>query len=170
MRVVVMGVAGCGKTTLGRALAPRLGAAFVDADDLHPPANRARMAAGQPLTDADRWPWLDLVAGVLRDRAPVVVACSALRRCYRDRLRTGAGAPLRFLWLTGPRAVLATRLAARQGHFLPPALLDSQLATLEPPGPAEAAALDLTLPPAALLAAALAALSGTNSPPESPAS
>ncbi len=156
LRLVAMGVSGCGKTTLGAALAGALGAAFVDADDLHPPANRAQMAAGVPLADADRWPWLDLVAAALRDRAPVVVACSALRHSHRDRLRQAGG--VRFLYLAAPREVIAARLAARQGHFMPATLLDSQCATLEPPGPDEALALDARLPPDALLAEALARL------------
>ena len=156
MRIVVMGVAGSGKSTLGAALATRLGAAFVDTDDLHPPANRAKMAAGTPLTDADRAPWLDLVAEVLRDRAPVVVACSALRRAYRDRLREAGG--VRFLHLAAPKEAIAARMAARRGHFMPASLLDSQYETLEPPGPDEALTLDARLPPEALLAEALARL------------
>lgn len=156
LRLVVLGVSGCGKTTLGEALAGALGAAFVDADDLHPPANRAKMAGGEALADADRWPWLDLVAETLRDRAPVVVACSALRRAYRDRLRQAGGDGVRFLHLAAPRKVIAARLAARQGHFMPESLLDSQFATLEPPGPGEALVLDTRLPPEDLLAQALA--------------
>lgn len=156
LRLVVMGVSGCGKTTLGAALAARLGAGFVDADDLHPPANRAKMARGEALTDGDRAPWLDLVAGVLRNRAPVVVACSALRRAYRDRLREAG--EVRFLHLAAPREVIAARLAARQGHFMPASLLDSQYATLEPPGPDEAVTLDARLAPDALLEQALARL------------
>ena len=156
LRLVVMGVSGCGKSTLGAALAARLGVAFVDADDLHPPANRAKMAAGVALTDADRWPWLDLVTGVLQDRAPVVVACSALRRAYRDRLRRAG--EVRFLHLAAPREVIAARLAARQGHFMPASLLDSQYATLEPPGPDEAVSLDARLTPDVLLEQALARL------------
>lgn len=161
LRLVVMGVSGCGKTTLGEALAAALEAEFVDADDLHPPANRAKMARGEALTDADRAPWLDRVAGVLRDRAPVVVACSALRRAYRDRLR-GAGkngvGGVRFLHLAAPKEVIAARMAARRGHFMPASLLDSQYETLEPPGPDEALTLDARLPPEALLAEALARL------------
>ena len=152
-----MGVSGCGKTTLGRALAERLGAAFVDADDLHPAAKVAKMASGQPLTDADRWPWLHRVAGALKDLAPVVVACSALRRAYRDQLR-GAG-DVRFLHLAAPQEVIADRMAARQGHFMPPGLLASQYATLEPPGPEEALILDAALPPKALVEQALVRLS-----------
>lgn len=90
-RIVLMGVSGCGKTTIGRALSQRMGVAYVDGDDLHPPANIARMASGLPLRDEDRWPWLDRVARVLRLQAPVIVGCSALRHAYRDRLRQGGG-------------------------------------------------------------------------------
>ncbi len=133
--VVLMGVAGSGKTTVGRALAARLGLDFVDADDLHPAANKARMRAGTPLTDAERWPWLDAVHSVLRAAAAAgtgaVVACSALRAAYRDRLAHELP-ELRFVHLTADRDVLAARLAARRGHFFGPALLDSQLETLEP--------------------------------------
>ncbi len=158
MRLVVMGVSGCGKTTVGALLAARLGAAFVDADALHPAGNVAKMAAGQPLTDADRWPWLDLAAAALRDRAPVVMACSALRRAYRDRLRAAGG--VCFLHLAAPQPVIAARMATRHGHFMPPSLLASQYATLEPPGPEEALELDARLSPKALVDAALAALAG----------
>ncbi|MFE5336073.1 gluconokinase [Isoptericola sp. NPDC056573] len=135
--VVVMGVAGCGKSTVGWLLAARLGLQFVDADDLHPPSNVAKMSAGTPLTDDDRRPWLARVAEVLRggdDGAPAVVACSALRRSYRDILRAGAGGDVAFVHLHGDRDLLARRIAARADHFMPPALLDSQLATLEPLG------------------------------------
>ncbi|MFI2101784.1 gluconokinase [Isoptericola sp. NPDC019693] len=133
--VVVMGVAGSGKSTVGTLLAARLGLRFVDADDLHPPANVAKMSAGTPLTDDDRRPWLARVGDVLRTGAetgaPVVVACSALRRAYRDALRRGAGGDVAFAHLHGDRDLLARRIAARADHFMPPALLDSQLATLE---------------------------------------
>ena len=132
-----MGVAGCGKSSVGAALSERLGIPYRDGDDLHPPANVAKMAAGTPLGDEDRWPWLDRVAAVLSTGAPVIVGCSALRRAYRDRLRQGAGAPVRFVHLAGDCALVAARMAARQGHFMPAALLDSQFATLEPPGPDE---------------------------------
>jgi gluconokinase len=126
-----MGVSGSGKTTVGSALAVRLGVPFVDADDLHPAANVQKMVAGIPLTDDDRWPWLDAVGAVLA-RGPVVVACSALRRTYRDRLR--AAAPdLALIYLHGSRELLADRMAHR-AHFMPVSLLDSQLATLEVPG------------------------------------
>jgi gluconokinase len=134
--VVVMGVSGSGKTTVGMALAARLGVPFTDGDDLHPAANLRKMTDGVPLTDADRWPWLDAVGAVLAEGAHVV-ACSALRRAYRDRLR--AAAPdLRVVHLEVPREVLEERMTHR-AHFMPVALLDSQLATLEPPGPGEGA-------------------------------
>ncbi|MBD7919280.1 gluconokinase [Cellulomonas sp. Sa3CUA2] len=127
-----MGVAGCGKSTVGSLLARLLGVPFVDADGLHPPANVARMSAGVPLTDADRAPWLASVAAeVAAAPTGAVVACSALRRRYRDALRAGAPGTV-FVHLTGTREVLAARIGARIDHFMPPALLDSQLATLEP--------------------------------------
>ncbi|MEZ5190232.1 MAG: gluconokinase [Schumannella sp.] len=130
--VAVCGVSGSGKTTVGESLAARLGWEFTDGDDLHPPANVRKMSAGIPLTDEDRWPWLDAVGAALA-RGARVVACSALRREYRDRLRSAApGAS--FVMLDAPREVLAERMAARPGHFMPVALLDSQLATLERPG------------------------------------
>jgi carbohydrate kinase (thermoresistant glucokinase family) len=133
--VVVMGVSGSGKTTVGAALADALGLRFVDGDALHPAANVAKMAAGIPLDDADRAPWLDAI-GALLATGPVVVACSALKRAYRDRLR--AAAPeLHLVFLDGSRELLASRMAARPGHFMPASLLDSQLATLERPDPDE---------------------------------
>ncbi len=142
-----MGVAGSGKTTLGHALSVRLRLPYVDGDELHSEANIARMARGLPLTDADRWPWLDRVARVLDRRAPVIVGCSALRRAYRDRLRQGARGPVRFVHLAGSAPLIARRMAARPGHFMPLALLDSQFATLEPPDPDEnALTLDISLP------------------------
>lgn len=155
LRLVVMGVSGSGKTTLGRALAERLHLPFRDGDDLHPPANREKMRAGVALTDADRWPWLDRVAAVLRDEAPLVVACSALRRVYRDRIRAGAGGPVIFLHLTGERDLIAARMAGRQGHFMPATLLDSQFATLEPLAPGEGFTLGIEGPVPDLLAQAL---------------
>ena len=121
--IIVMGVSGSGKSTIGALLAERLGWPFADADGFHPPENVAKMAAGTPLTDADRWPWLDANAGHIdaarKAGQPVVVACSALRRAYRERLRAGHG-DLIFLHLAGAPEVIATRQAARQGHFMPP--------------------------------------------------
>jgi len=135
-----MGVSGTGKSTVGVALADRLGAAWVDGDDLHPPANVAKMAAGVPLDDADRAPWLDRVGAWLAEHGSAaggVVACSALRRAYRDRLR--AAAPTTFhVHLDGPVEVVAARQAGRPGHFMPASLLASQLALLEPLAPDEA--------------------------------
>jgi len=135
MIVVVMGVCGCGKTTVGRALAASLAWPFLDADDFHPPANVAKMASGQPLTDADRWPWLDRLASelaaIFARGGDGVLACSALKQSYRDRLARAGD--VRFVHLAGDRDTIAARLAARQHRYMPPALLDSQLATLEAP-------------------------------------
>jgi len=134
-RVVVMGVSGSGKSTVGRALAEARGVPFLDADDLHPEANVAKMTAGIPLTDEDRGPWLEAVGAWLAERSDGVVACSALKRAYRDVLR--ASAPdARFVHLAADRAVVAERISHRRegGHFMPPSLLHSQYADLEPLG------------------------------------
>jgi len=133
--IVVMGVSGAGKTSVGEGLAARLGAPFVEGDALHPAANVAKMAAGVPLGDEDRLPWLEAVAAaVAAEPAPeVVVTCSALRRAYRDILRLHCGRPVVFVFLEGSPSLLAARMGARTGHFMPPALLASQLATLEDP-------------------------------------
>jgi gluconokinase len=132
--LVVMGVAGCGKSTVAELLADRLGWPLGEADDWHPAANVAAMTAGTALTDADRAPWLLAVRDWIDAQdGDCVLTCSALRRSYRDVLRTAA-ARVRFVHLAGSREQLAERLAARTGHFMPPALLDSQLATLEPLG------------------------------------
>lgn len=128
---VVMGVSGCGKSTVGRALAERLNLTFRDGDALHPAANIAKMAQGEALTDADREPWLRAVGAELRPG--IVMACSALRRSYRDILREIALAQVVFLYLEGRRDLLIGRMLERKGHFMPAALLDSQLATLEEP-------------------------------------
>lgn len=151
--VVVMGVSGCGKSTVGALLADRLGVPFLDADSLHPPENLAKMARGTPLDDADRWPWLRVVGSALAGYPDgAVVACSALRRAYRDLL--GEAVPgLRFVHLVGTREQLAARMRDRDGHFMPVSLLDTQLATLEPLGVDEPGiVLDCTLHPAALAA------------------
>jgi len=148
--IVVMGVTGSGKSRIGASLATRIGAPFIDGDDLHPAANKQKMAAGIALNDADRAPWLDAIASVL-GRAPVVVACSALKRRYRDRLRKAAP-DFRLLYLEGPAATLAQRLGARSHEFMPAGLLESQLATLEPPGTDEGAlTLDIRLSPRAIV-------------------
>lgn len=154
-RFVVMGVSGCGKSSVGKAVAAALGARFVDGDDLHPPENIARMARGEPLTDADRAPWLDRVGEVLGEGpCPIVVACSALKRSYRDRITALAGGPVTYLFLAGSPDVIAARMAARSGHFMPPSMLQSQFAALEPPGPDEVAVrVDIDQPFAAVVAA-----------------
>ncbi|MBN7793897.1 gluconokinase [Microbacterium esteraromaticum] len=128
--VVIMGVSGVGKSTVGRRLADALQRPFLDADDLHPATNVAKMSAGTPLDDDDRWPWLDLVGDAIRENPRTIVACSALRRAYRDRLRERTS-DLLFLHLTAPAQVLSARLSRRQGHFMAASMLQSQLDTLE---------------------------------------
>jgi len=136
--LVVMGVSGTGKSTVARLIAEQAGWALIEADDVHPPANIDKMSAGVALTDEDRWPWLDaLGARISATPGSVVVACSALRRVYRDRLRV-PGRRTYVLHLAGPAPVIAERLRGRSGHFMPPALLDSQLRALEPLEPDEA--------------------------------
>ena len=138
--IVVMGVSGSGKTTIAKGLAAAEGWTLLEGDSFHPPANVAKMAAGTPLTDEDRWPWLRaIVAAIDAYRARgenAVVACSALRKAYRDIL-IGDRRDVRLVYLKGSRALIAERLRARKGHFMPPALLDSQFRTLEEPGPDE---------------------------------
>jgi gluconokinase len=133
--IVVMGVSGCGKTSVGEGIAARLGFAFVEGDALHPRQNVEKMSAGVPLEDADRWPWLDLIGEALREAhgAGLVVTCSALKKAYRDRLRQAAGGDLVFVFLEGSHELLRQRIGERRGHFMPPSLLDSQFATLEDP-------------------------------------
>lgn len=135
--IVVMGVSSSGKSTVGAALAERLHAPFLDGDGYHPPANVEKMRAGTPLSDADRWPWLESLALALgaaaRTHGVAVGACSALRRAYRDFITEKAGEPVLFVYLEGTRQVIAARIAARRHEFMPASLLDSQFATLEPP-------------------------------------
>ncbi|PZF59895.1 gluconokinase [Curtobacterium sp. MCSS17_008] len=137
--LVVMGVSGSGKSTLAATVAGQLGWDFAEGDEMHPPANVAKMQAGTPLTDDDRWPWLDVVAGWIRDRldsgTPGVVTCSALKRSYREVLRAPG---VVFVHVAGDAALVEQRMSARSGHFMPTSLLASQLATLEPPQPDEA--------------------------------
>jgi gluconokinase len=138
--LIVMGVSGSGKTTIGEQLAARIGWRYEDADTFHPAANVAKMSAGQPLTDEDRWPWLRAIADEI-DRASaagerVVIGCSALRRVYRDMLVHGRS-DIRIIYLEGTQALIAGRLGERKGHFMPPGLLTSQFKTLEPPTPDE---------------------------------
>jgi carbohydrate kinase (thermoresistant glucokinase family) len=155
-RIVVMGVSGCGKSSVGIALADALGARFIDGDDLHPAANKAKMSAGIPLDDYDRWPWLDLVSKALAEDASTVVACSALRRVYRERILAGAPNTF-FIHLNGSREILEQRLGNRTGHFMPAALLDSQLATLEPlAGDEPGAVIDIEQPISQIIALAQA--------------
>ena len=133
-KFVVMGVSGCGKSSVGAAVAERLGIGYIDGDDLHPPENIAKMSRGIPLTDADRTPWLVRVGQRLEEiEGPVVIGCSALKRAYRDIIRDNAGESVCFLHLEGSRETLSERMAKRSGHFMPVSLLESQLATLESP-------------------------------------
>jgi gluconokinase len=152
--VVVMGVAGCGKSTVGALLAERLGAEFLDGDDFHPPGNVAKMAAGTPLTDQDRAPWLERLNAELRRREHAVLACSALKESYRRAL--GRGVACRFVHLRGSLELIRARMAARQHRYMPVTLLESQFAALEPP--AGAVEIDVALPPAECVAAILAQL------------
>ncbi len=148
--LVVMGVSGCGKSTIAGVLNGRLGWELVEGDDLHPVENVAKMAAGHPLDDADREPWLRRIRARIDDAVaagrPEIITCSALKRHYRDELRDPH---VVFVYLHGTRDLLLARLGARHGHFMPAALLDSQLADLEPPGPDEQMIdVDIALPPA----------------------
>lgn len=159
-RFVVMGVSGCGKSSVGAILAAHLAGIYVDGDDLHPAANVAKMRVGIPLTDGDRWPWLDKVGACLAladDTA--LIGCSALKRVYRDRIRAAVGAPVFFIHLAGTKEIILRRMEARQDHFMPPALLDSQFAALEPPGSDEwAITVDIDQPLDAIVVAIIAAL------------
>lgn len=162
MILVVMGVSGCGKTVVGQALAKALGWPFLDGDDFHPPGNVEKMRSGTPLTDDDRWPWLDRIAAEMRavhaSGGQAVLACSALKQSYRDRLAAWTISPqeLRFVHLVGDYDTLASRLASRQHRYMPPTLLASQFATLEPP--ADAIDIDVRMPVAEQVAAIRAAL------------
>jgi carbohydrate kinase (thermoresistant glucokinase family) len=160
--LVVMGVSGCGKTTVGERLAAVLGWPFDEGDRYHPPANIAKMSARVPLSDDDRWPWLRALAGRIAEHERAgessVMSCSSLKRAYRDLLRGGAPR-VRFLHLHGDKAVLAERLAARSEHFFPATLLDSQYAALEPLAPDEdGVVVDVALDPDAQVREGLARL------------
>ena len=148
-RLIIMGVSGCGKSTVGERLGARTRIPFIEGDTLHPPRNVALMAAGTPLTDEDRAGWLDDIAsrfGALEADAGLIISCSALKRKYRDRLRA-ACPDLRFIHLHGDKTLLEQRLQYRTGHYMPPSLLTSQLQTLEPPSSDEPAiTLDIALP------------------------
>ncbi|WP_355660907.1 gluconokinase [Halomonas salifodinae] len=157
-KVVVMGVSGCGKSLIGAQLAERLEVPFFDADDFHSAANVQKMADGIPLTDADRAGWLEELAGLLAREPGLVLACSALKRRYRERLRQAVPA-LRFLYLEGDFATIRGRLAGRQDHYFKgDDMLRSQFAQLEPPGPDEASTVPIDQPPARVLQRCLASL------------
>ncbi|WP_369213649.1 gluconokinase [Streptomyces flavofungini] len=164
--VVIMGVAGTGKTTIGPLLADRLGVLYAEGDDFHPPANIEKMSSGTPLTDDDRWPWLDAIGAWADGRAGKggVVSSSALKRSYRDRLRAAAPGAV-FVHLTGDRALIEDRMSHRQGHFMPTALLDSQFATLQPLGADEAGvSVDVSGSPEEITDRAVEALDGLEAP------
>jgi carbohydrate kinase (thermoresistant glucokinase family) len=154
---VIMGVAGSGKSVIGEQLARALDVPFVEGDDLHSSANKRRMAAGIPLTDDDRHGWLLAIAARLREAqrtgTGLVATCSALKRGYRDLLRSAGAADAQFVYLAGPRDLIAERLAQRQGHFMPLSLLESQFTTLEEPAPDESAwKIDISATPPAIIA------------------
>jgi gluconokinase len=164
-QIIVMGVSGSGKSTIGALVAGSLGVPFIDGDSLHPQSNVEKMAGGLPLNDDDRWPWLAAVGNTLADAARqgtgMVIACSALRRAYRDAIRTSAPGT-RFVHLAGARDVLASRVEGRSDHFMPAALLDSQLATVEPLEDDEPGmVIDIDQPVTAIVAAATGALRNT---------
>ncbi|MFN3924590.1 MAG: gluconokinase, partial [Pseudarthrobacter sp.] len=168
LRVIVMGVSGCGKTTIGDLVARELGVPFLDGDSLHPVENVAKMAAGTPLTDEDRWPWLATVGTELANAGDggLVLACSALRRSYRDAIREQAPDTV-FLHLHGSKDVLRARTEGRSGHFMPPALLDSQLATLEPLDAGETGiVVDIAAPVQQVVREALDGLAAVGPSPE----
>ena len=144
MIVLVMGVAGAGKTTIGEALARRLGWRFIDADDYHPPQNVAKMKAGIPLEDADRWPWLGHLNRIIKEELNAVLACSALKSTYRERLAQGIDA-FRIVYLHASPELIRSRLATRTHRYMPAMLLESQFAALEPP--ADAIAIDVAATP-----------------------
>lgn len=140
--IIVMGVSGAGKTSVAELLAQRLGCEFVEGDRLHPASNVEKMAKGTPLTDEDRWPWLEIIGQELHTARSggrdIVLTCSSLKKVYREKLRSSAGEPLYFVFLKGSPELLASRMGDRKGHFMPTSLLQSQLATLESPEGEEA--------------------------------
>lgn len=158
-KIVIMGVSGCGKSSVGAALADKLGTTYVDGDDLHPAANIAKMSAGLPLNDDDRWPWLALVGESLsKTEGLAIIGCSALKRIYRDKIRSMVSEPVLFIHLAGSKEVIAARMGKRSGHFMPGSLLDSQFATLEPPqGDELALTVDIDQPLDGMISAIIAA-------------
>ena len=142
MKIIIMGVAGCGKSSVGAALAAAMDAEYCDGDDLHPASNIEKMSSGIPLNDNDRAPWLDLIGARLAESdGTLMIGCSALKKIYRDRIRAAVQEPVTFLHLTGTREVIEGRMSSRPGHFMPVALLDSQFSTLEPLQPDELSVL-----------------------------
>ena len=164
MIVVVMGVSGSGKTEIGSRLAQRLGIEFIEGDDFHPPANVAKMRSGTPLEDADRWPWLAHLNRLLKEEENAVLACSALKQRYRDRLLQGV-AHFAVVYLHGDAALIRSRAQTRTHRYMPASLLESQFAALEPP--AGAIAVDVAATPEDCVAAIVSRLS-VNSPSRSP--
>jgi len=136
MKLVVMGVSGCGKSSVGELLAQKIDAVFIDGDDLHPASNKEKMSSGTPLEDSDRWPWLQSVGETLQGQKNIVVACSALKKSYREKILQYSP-DTKFIHLNGSRSLLLSRLQQRSDHFMPPELLDSQLETLEHLEPSE---------------------------------
>ncbi|SOE18945.1 gluconate kinase (SKI family) [Hoeflea halophila] len=159
---IIMGVSGCGKTSVGEGLAQITGIRFMDGDALHPKANIDKMSAGIPLTDEDRWPWLERIGREFaKSPVPLIIGCSALKRGYRDLIRHHAGAMVSFIHLSGSRQIIARRTQARKGHFMPPALLDSQFAALEPPTADEnSVSINIDQPLATIIAQAARHLEG----------
>lgn len=161
--IILMGVCGCGKSLVGSLLAEKVGGIFEDADDFHPPKNKAKMTAGTPLTDEDRWPWFRILRDRIDEMRPLtpvyVLACSALKKTYRDFLREGeARQVLEFVFLKGSRELIGTRMAARKGHYMPTSLLDSQFAILEEPSAEEALTISVEPTPEAIVEDVLAGL------------
>jgi len=170
--IVVMGVCGCGKTTIGTMLGQAIQAEFIDGDALHPKENVEKMASGSPLNDEDRRPWLHKVGETLgQTKAPRIVACSALKRMYRQQISDAAKQPVFFVLLDGSKDQLTTRMKSREGHFMPPALLDSQLDTLEPPGAEEfAVIINADQPVETVFDAVLKSINAVSRPQASPTS
>jgi gluconokinase len=161
MIVLVMGVAGAGKTTIGAALAQRLGWRFFDADDYHPAQNVAKMKAGIPLGDADRWPWLAHLNRIIKEELNAVLACSALKKSYRERLAQGIH-DFRIIYLHGSPELIGSRMAKRTHRYMPATLLESQFAALEPPG--NAIRIDIAATPEECVAAIVGHLAGIRKP------